>query len=168
MQFVIEQQDWSSGMSNEIIWKCQRFNELSTEDLYRILQLRAEVFVVEQGCAYQDVDDFDQQALHVMGELADDIRPELLCYGRLLPPETKYKEASIGRVVTKQSARGVGAGKALMLHSIALSKEHWPNKVIALSAQQHLESFYTKLGFETQSEPYLEDGLPHIRMKLNP
>ena len=155
-------------MSGGIIWKCRRFDELSTEDLYRILQLRAEVFVVEQDCAYQDVDDLDQGALHVLGYLTGDNEAQLACYTRLLPPGIKYEGVSIGRVVTNKSARGGGAGKALMVNSIAFCGEQWPGKAITISAQQHLEKFYTELGFETQSEPYAEDGIPHIRMQLNP
>tara|TARA_B110000858_G_scaffold193768_1_gene246901 strand:+ start:185 stop:652 length:468 start_codon:yes stop_codon:yes gene_type:complete len=155
-------------MSIEITWKCQRFDELSTEDLYRILQLRAEVFVVEQNCVYQDVDGFDQQALHVMGELVAGDEAEIVCYTRLLPPGVKYEGAAIGRVVTQKSVRGGGVGKALMVHSIASCEEHWPGKAITISAQQYLEKFYTELGFETQSEAYAEDGIPHIRMQLNP
>lgn len=155
-------------MSSEIVWSCSRFDELSTDDLYRILQLRAEIFVVEQDCVYQDVDGFDQQALHVMGQLAVGGEARLVCYTRLLPPGAKYEDASIGRVVTKKSARGGGAGKALMLNSLAFCKELWPESAITISAQQYLQKFYTELGFETQSEPYDEDGIPHLRMQLTP
>ena len=155
-------------MSSEIVWTCSRFDELSTGDLYRILQLRAEIFIVEQDCVYQDVDDYDQEALHVMGQLSVGDEAQLVCYTRLLPPGTKYDGASIGRVVTKKSARGGGIGKALMLNSLAFCKEHWPNQAITISAQQYLQKFYTELGFETLSEPYDEDGIPHMRMQLNP
>lgn len=155
-------------MNSEIVWTCRKFDELSTEDLYKILQLRAEVFVVEQDCVYQDVDGFDQQALHVMGALSIDNEEQLACYTRLLPPGVKYEGASIGRVVTRESARGGGNGKALMVNSIGFCKEQWPSSAITISAQQYLEKFYTELGFETQSEPYAEDGIPHIRMQLNP
>ena len=155
-------------MSSEIIWSCLRFDDLSTEDLYQILQLRAEIFVVEQDCAYQDVDDFDQEGLHLTGQLSDDDEAQLVSYSRLLPPGAKYEGASIGRVITKKSARGGGVGKALILNSLALCKEHWPGKVITISAQLYLQTFYSDLGFETDSEPYDEDGIPHIRMQLNP
>jgi len=155
-------------MSSEIVWSCKRFDELDTEDLYSILQLRAEIFVVEQDCVYQDVDGFDQQALHVMGHLSSAAEAQLVCYTRLLPPGAKYDGASIGRVVTKESARGGGNGKALMVNSLAFCKQHWPGKAITISAQLYLQKFYTELGFETQSEPYDEDGIPHIRMQLNP
>lgn len=155
-------------MTSEIIWSCLRFDELSTEDLYQILQLRAEIFIVEQDCAYQDVDDFDQEGLHVKGQLSDDAEAQLVCYSRLLQPGAKYKGASIGRVITKRSARGRGAGKALILNSLAFCEEHWPGKVITISAQLYLQNFYIELGFETNSEPYDEDGIPHIRMQLSP
>ena len=155
-------------MSGEIVWACRRFDELSTEYLYRILQLRAEIFVVEQDCVYQDVDGFDQEALHVMGQLADDEGSQLVCYSRLFPPGIKYETASIGRVVTRESARGGGNGKALMVNSIRFCQQHWPDKAITISAQQYLEKFYNSLGFVTESEPYAEDGIPHIRMQLRP
>jgi ElaA protein len=168
MDVAINEQSWAiKKMSSEIIWSCLRFDELSTEDLYQILQLRAEIFVVEQDCAYQDVDDFDQEGLHVMGQLSDYDEAQLVSYSRLLPPGAKYEGASIGRVITKKSARGGGVGKALILNSLALCKEHWPGKVITISAQLYLQTFYSDLGFETDSEPYDEDGIPHIRMQLN-
>ena len=155
-------------MSSEIVWSCLRFEELSAEDLYRILQLRAEVFIVEQDCAYEDLDGFDQQALHVMGTFIAGDEMQLVCYSRLLPPGVKYEGASIGRVVTRKSARGDGAGKALMVNSIAFCGEHWSGKAITISAQQYLEKFYTEFGFEIQSEPYAEDRIPRVRMRLNP
>lgn len=167
MGIVRDGKAWVYRMSGEIIWSCLRFDELSTGDLYGILQLRAEIFVVEQDCVYQDVDGFDQQALHVMGQLPG-AEHRLVCYTRLLPPGVKYDGASIGRVVTRESARGGGNGKALMVNSIAFCQQHWPGEAITISAQQYLQKFYTELGFETLSRPYDEDGIPHIRMQLNP
>jgi ElaA protein len=152
----------------KIVWSCRQFDELDTQDLYGLLQLRAEIFIVEQDCAYQDVDGFDHEALHVMGLLSASDESSLVSYARLLPPGAKYEGASIGRVVTKKSARGSGIGKALMLNSLAFCKEHWPGEVITISAQLYLQQFYIELGFETESEPYDEDGIPHIRMQLNP
>lgn len=154
-------------MGSEIFWACKRFEELSNEELYWILQLRAEVFVVEQDCVYQDVDGFDPDALHVMGHIVSDERSQLVCYTRLLAPGVKYNAASIGRVVTRESARGGGNGKSLMLNSITFCRQNWPNSAITISAQQYLEKFYQELGFETESEPYPEDGIPHIRMQLS-
>lgn len=156
-------------MDGEIDWTCRRFDELSTDDLYQILQLRAEVFVVEQDCVYQDVDGFDQGALHVLGRLTGDKGAPLVSYTRLLPPGVKYEGASsIGRVVTRETARGGGNGKALMQNSIAFCQQHWPDSAIVISAQQYLEKFYRSLGFVTETEAYSEDGIPHIRMRLKP
>jgi ElaA protein len=155
-------------MNKEIVWSCKRFDELSAEDLYRILQLRAEIFIVEQDCVYQDVDGFDQQALHLLGQFDDGDGVQLVCYTRLLPPGVKYEGASIGRVVTKKTIRGGGIGRELMEKSLTFSRQNWPGKAITISAQQHLQKFYASLGFETLSEPYDEDGIPHIRMQLNP
>ena len=154
-------------MSSEITWACRSFDELSNSELYGILQLRAEVFVVEQDCVYQDVDGFDQVALHVMGQRDRGEGPELVCYTRLLAPGVKYEGASIGRVVTHMSVRGGGIGKALMVKSIAYCRDRWPGVPVTISAQQHLERFYSELGFRTESEPYDEDGIPHIRMQLS-
>lgn len=149
-------------MSSSIIWQCSSFDQLQTLPLYQILQLRAEVFVIEQNCIYQDMDDHDQQALHLLGYRED----ALICYTRLLPPGLKYTGASIGRVITRQSIRGEGLGKLLMQQSIRHCHESWPGQAISISAQQHLELFYNSLGFSTQSKPYNEDGIPHIEMSL--
>ena len=103
-------------MGNTVVWSCKRFDELSTDDLYAILQLRSEIFVVEQDCVYQDVDGFDQGALHVMGHHAaaeDSGAPQLVCYTRLLAPGVKYESASIGRVVTQNVGSRRGARKSL-------------------------------------------------------
>ncbi len=155
-------------MENELVLTCGHFNELDTHVLYSLLQLRAEVFIVEQNCAYQDVDGMDQQALHVTGHLHNaGQQPMLVCYTRLLPAGSKYENASIGRVITRKTVRGDGYGKILMQRSIACCREHWPGEAITISAQQYLEKFYTELGFTTESEPYDEDGIPHIGMKLN-
>jgi len=147
---------------SELSWTCSQFEELSTDQLYRILQLRAEVFVVEQNCVYQDVDGYDHQAFHISGQLEN----QLVCYSRLLPPGAKYTNASIGRVVTKNNIRGGGLGKVLMQKSISHCQQKWPVHGITISAQQYLESFYAALGFSTESEPYMEDNIPHIEMQL--
>ena len=154
-------------MRSKIDWSYLPFDDLSTEDLYQILQLRAEIFIVEQDCAYQDVDGFDQQGVHVMGQLWTGDSAGLVCYARLLLPGAKYEGASIGRVVTKKSVRGGGIGKALMSNSLKYCKEHWPDKAVTISAQQYLQKFYTGFGFETESNSYDEDGIPHIRMQIN-
>ncbi len=144
----------------ETSFSLKQFDELSASDLYAILQLRAEVFVVEQNCVYQDLDGADHDALHVIGMLGQ----TLACYARLVPPGVKYETPAIGRVVTKQSARKEGLGKLLMQRSIDYCHQQWPAWDITISAQQHLERFYSALGFSVISEPYLEDDIPHIEM----
>lgn len=146
----------------EIKWSCLEFGSLSVQLLYAVLQLRSAVFVLEQNCPYQDMDDRDEAALHVMGHLDE----KLVCYARVLPPGLKYDGASIGRVITAQSLRGGGYGKALMSIAIEYSQQHFPAASITLSAQHQLESFYVNLGFITVSEPYMEDGIPHIEMLM--
>ena len=145
-----------------IQWRCSNFQDLSPRELYAILQLRLEVFVVEQKCIFQDIDDCDQQALHLCG-YSD---RELLCYSRILPPGIKYPAASIGRVVTRKSARRDGIGRRLVQNTLAYCEQFWPGTPVTISAQQYLEKFYLELGFSTVSEPYLEDGITHIEMRL--
>ncbi len=147
---------------NSLKWRCLSFDQLSLDELYQLLRLRAEVFVVEQDCPYQDLDNNDQSGLHVLGFRAD----ELVAYTRLLPPGTRYATCSIGRVVTSQNVRRDGYGKELMSVSIEYCHNHWPGESITISAQQYLENFYTQLGFQTESEPYQEDGIPHIQMRF--
>lgn len=143
-------------------WEIKAFNKLTVDELYDLLHLRSEVFVVEQACAYQDLDYSDQKALHVMGRNADG---KLVAYTRVFAPGIKYEEASIGRVITSQVARGTGAGRELMEKSIAVVEEHYGKGPIKIGAQQYLQRFYTSLGFEQTSEMYLEDKIPHIEMR---
>jgi ElaA protein len=141
-------------------WIVKTFGELTTTELYALLRLRSEVFVVEQACAFQDMDDTDQLAVHVMGYIDN----ELAAYTRLFGPGIKYEYASIGRVVTSQKARGTGAGRLLMEYSIAIVEERFGKAPIKIGAQQYLQKFYTSLGFVKSSEMYMEDGIPHIEM----
>lgn len=141
----------------------KRFDELTTEELYTILALRAEVFVVEQNCPYQDLDGKDKNALHVLGYL----NGTLIAYARVLKQGISYQEyASIGRVVTDSSARGKKYGHELMVYSIGVCQKHYTGQKIKISAQAHLEKFYTTHGFVASGESYLEDGIPHIGMLL--
>ena len=142
-------------------WQALSFDELSNRQLYAMLRLRSEVFVLEQDCVYQDLDDFDQDAVHVLG--LDDAGA-VACCARLLAPGLKYSGASIGRVVTSPTLRGTGQGRALLAKAVQVCEERYPNTEITLSAQQHLERFYAGFGFTTRSEPYLEDGIPHLKM----
>jgi len=138
----------------------KRFNELSTEELYQILRLRSEVFVVEQDCVYQDVDNKDQKALHVIGIKND----EVVAYTRIFKPGDYFDNVSIGRVVVSQNQRKYGLGKQIMQASLAAIDQRFPDKPIEISAQSYLLKFYTELGFNAIGEEYLEDGIPHRRM----
>ena len=136
------------------------FNQLSLEELYYLLQLRSEVFVVEQDCVYQDVDGKDHKAIHIIGKKDDAI----IAYTRIFKQGDYFKEASIGRVVVSEKERHLKYGHQLMVASIKAIEDSFHTKEIKLSAQKYLEKFYTNLGFKTVGEPYLEDGIPHIAM----
>jgi ElaA protein len=142
-------------------WIVKTFEELTTTELYNLLRLRSEVFVVEQNCPYLDMDNSDQQAVHLMGFDEDN---ELVAYTRLFKPGVKYEYSSIGRVVTSQKARGSGAGRLLMEQSIEQVEKLFGKGPIKIGAQQYLQKFYTSLGFEQTSDMYLEDNIPHIEM----
>lgn len=136
------------------------FSELNTKELYQILQLRSEVFVVEQNCIFQDIDNKDQESYHLLCQV-DGI---LAGYTRLLPAGLSYNEISIGRVVTAPAFRGMGLGKELMLKSIEACEKLFEETTIRIGAQRHLSKFYTSLGFIESGEPYDEDGILHIEM----
>jgi len=136
------------------------FNQLSKTELYSILQLRSEVFVVEQNCVYQDIDEKDEKAFHILGIKNN----KIIAYTRCFKPGDYFKEAAIGRVVVKQSQRKFNYGNSIMNASINAIKNHYNTEVIKLSAQCYLDKFYTKLGFKPTGEEYLEDGIPHIAM----
>lgn len=142
-------------------WNTKSFDELTTTELYAILHLRNEVFVVEQQCPYQDLDYSDQKGLHLMGT---DEQGRLLAYTRIFAPGIKFEEASIGRVVTSPQARGKGAGRQLMEQSIAVLQARYGVIPIRIGAQQYLQQFYASLGFAQTSDTYMEDGIPHIEM----
>lgn len=144
----------------DIKWTCLPFAQLSLPSLYALLRLRADVFIVEQNCVYQDLDNYDQQASHLFGQQGE----KLIACARLLAPGVKYPSASIGRVATAQGVRGTGSGRALMQIAISHCTKQWPEAGISISAQAYLESFYNSLGFKTVSAPYMEDGIPHIEM----
>jgi ElaA protein len=127
------------------------------------MQLRMEVFVVEQQCVYQDADNKDPACHHLMCWEGK----KLLAYTRLVPPGISYRESSIGRVVSSPSVRGTGIGKILMQKSIGLLKSLYPTHSIKIGAQLYLKKFYESFSFAQTSEPYLEDGIPHIEMLLN-
>jgi ElaA protein len=142
------------------IYKIKKFDELSPHELYAILQLRNEIFAIEQNCVYPDMDNKDQQSFHLMGWGNN----KLVAYTRLIPPGITYKEPSIGRVVTSGIVRRTGEGKILMQHSIDFLEQHYPGKPIRIGAQLYLRNFYSSLGFVQTSDIYLEDGIEHIEM----
>lgn len=143
-------------------WRHARYDELTVDELYRILALRQEVFVVEQTCPYLDADGRDRDASHLWTDAADGTHA--LAYARLFAPGVRWAEACIGRVVTAPSARRGGLGRALMREAIArLHAAHGPVP-IRIGAQRYLERFYRELGFVTSSPEYLEDGIPHVEM----
>jgi len=143
-----------------IIWQTKSFEELTTLELFEILKLRQAIFVVEQECAYPDIDDTDKVALHFSGH----VDAQLAAYVRLIKPGVTYEYASIGRVVVAANYRSCGLGRLLMHESIAKMQELFPGDKLKIGAQKHLEEFYNSLGFATISKPYLEDGIPHIDM----
>lgn len=147
-----------------IDWRLWRWNEWSNDLLYAAMRLRSEIFVVEQNCVFPDMDGLDPACTHLCGTNADG---ELLAYARLLAPGVKYAEASIGRVITAASARGLQLGRALMLEALRLTRERHPGEPIRIGAQQRLDRFYSSLGFVQIDVPYLEDGIWHIDMRLD-
>ena len=139
------------------------FNELSIQELYELLQLRSEVFVVEQDCVYQDLDGKDQKALHILGYKNE----KLVAYTRVFKPVDYFKEASIGRVLVKENERQHKYGYAIMKASIEAIKSHYNQNTIRISAQTYLRKFYGNLEFKEVGEEYLEDGIPHVNMIKN-
>ncbi|WP_190810387.1 GNAT family N-acetyltransferase [Flagellimonas sp. S3867] len=142
----------------EIVTK--KFDELSKTELYQILQMRSEVFVVEQNCAYQDVDGKDEKALHVIGIK----NGKVVAYTRVFGPGDYFKNTSIGRVVVAKDERKYGYGKVIMQATLEEIGTRFPENTIEISAQTYLLKFYNELGFVTQGNEYLEDGIPHVRM----
>lgn len=141
-------------------WIVKPFDSLTPHELYAVLQLRTEVFVVEQDCVYQDMDNKDQQCFHLMGWQDD----HLLAYTRLVPPGLSYNEPSIGRVVTSPSSRGTGLGKTLIEKSITEIFNLYGKGPIKIGAQLYLKKFYESFDFEQTGDVYDEDGIDHIKM----
>lgn len=143
-------------------WKCQHFDQLSPVELYAVLRLRSEVFVVEQNCVFLDMDDKDQQCWHVSGYE----NGKLVAYTRLVPPGISYPEPSIGRVVTTPTMRGSGIGRILMQYSIEKIFSIFGKQCIKIGAQLYLKKFYESLGFSVSGPVYLEDGIDHVEMRF--
>ena len=134
------------------------FHELTVDELYELLRVRSEVFVVEQDCVYQDMDGNDQKAIHLWLTVAD----KVVALARVCPAGTHMEEVSIGRVITTE--RGKGYGKQIMLHAIDAAVEHFNAKRIDIEAQEYARGFYESVGFTQSSGPFMLDGIPHIRM----
>lgn len=142
-------------------WQIKKFEELTSSELYNIMQLRSEVFVVEQNCPYQDADGKDPKSLHLMGY---DPENKLVAYSRILPQKISYPEVSIGRVVSSPGVRGTGAGKLLMQRALKEIELKFGKVPVRIGAQLYLKIFYEGFGFIQTSEEYLEDDIPHIEM----
>lgn len=147
-------------VSTDFEWQWSAFGALTPAALYAVLAARSAVFVVEQACAYQDLDGYDAHADHLVawrdGEVA--------AYCRVFAPGVKYAEASIGRVLTSAAFRRTGVGRQLVARALAQLDARHPGRGARISAQAYLERFYASFGFETVSAPYLEDGIPHVEM----
>jgi ElaA protein len=143
-----------------IRWRFAPFEELTPREVHDLLQLRAEVFVVEQDCVFQDVDGADVESWHLLGSRDG----ALVAYSRVIPAGVKFSEASIGRVVTSPALRGTGCGRELMAETLRRADTLWPGKPIRIGAQMRLERFYEDFGFAKASAPYDEDGIVHIEM----
>jgi len=146
-----------------IEWICKHHSDLGKEQLYALLKLRSDVFVVEQKCAYPDLDgqDLEGDTHHLMGWEDD----QLMAYLRLLDPESQGGDVVIGRVITASAGRGKGLGHEMMEQALKQAEKHWPQVPIYLSAQAHLQGYYGKYGFVAVGEEYLEDDIPHIGMR---
>ncbi len=145
-----------------IQWKEARFNDLSLSELYELLRLRSQVFVVEQDCVYQDLDGLDQESWHLLGFLDG----TLVAYARLLPPGLAYPTPAIGRIVVPFDQRKMHYGQAVVQRSIKFLQYHFKGQDIAIMAQLYLEGWYEQFGFKRVSDVFLEDGIPHIKMVL--
>lgn len=147
-------------MNVDMDWRFAHFGELAPREVHDLFQLRVAVFVLEQNCPFQDVDGADLDAWHLLGHAEG----RLQAYARLLRPGVKFPEASIGRVITSQEARGTGLGKVLMAEALERAAKLWPGQPIRIGAQARLEKFYAGFGFRKASDEYIEDGIPHIEM----
>lgn len=139
---------------------CKKFDELTLEELYEILKLRSEVFVVEQNCIYNDIDGKDKTSFHVIIKENN----EITAYLRVLPPGISYENASLGRVLVAKDARGMGYAKAIVTEGINCILRNFNTNKITIGAQEYLKDFYSEFGFKPVSEVYDEDGIPHLDM----
>ena len=148
-------------VAGEITWRWLTFDQLTTDELYRIMRLRQQVFVVEQNCVYLDADGHDPLAIHGLGEIGID----LVAYARVVPANVTYDTPSIGRVVTAPGSRGSGFGRLVTEQAISEATRRFPGQPVTIGAQLYLQSFYESLGFVAVGEPYEEDGIAHVDME---
>ena len=146
-------------------WQIKPYSELSINEFHDLTALRIKIFVVEQDCPYQDLDGKDKKAYHV---ICRDGKGNIVATARILPPGLAYEYAAIGRVVTDDSIRGKGVGHELMKRSVEYALAEFGKSPIMISAQKHLENYYGQHGFISTGKEYLEDGIPHVEMKLDP
>ena len=151
---------WRGWLEGRPVLHKKSFQELTVDELYELLRVRSEVFVVEQDCVYQDMDGDDQKAIHLWLTMTD----KVVALARVCPAGTHMSEISIGRVITTE--RGKGYGKQIMLYAIEAAKEHFGAKQIDIEAQEYAKGFYESVGFRQSSESFMLDGIPHIRMTL--
>ena len=143
-----------------IDWRWCRLEQLSAAELYAVLAAREAVFVVEQACPYQELDGLDLQAMHLVAWSG----AEVAAYLRVLPPGVRFGEPSIGRLLTTRAFRGQGLGREMVAQALQQIAQAYPRQPVRISAQTYLQHFYAAFGFETVSETYLEDGIPHVEM----
>lgn len=146
------------GIEQQLVLHKKSFEELTVDELYELLRVRSEVFVVEQNCAYQDMDGDDQESIHLWLTSED----KTVAVARVCPAGTHMQEISIGRVVTTE--RGKGYGKQIMLRAIDAAIEYFGAKRIDIEAQEYAKGFYESVGFEQSSDTFMLDGIPHIKM----
>lgn len=148
------------GNDTKLEFRWSRLESLAALEIYEIIKARESVFVVEQGCPYQEADDMDRHAWHLSAFLDG----ELAAYARVVDPGIKYDQPSIGRVMTVRKFRGLKVGRALMEEAIRFTDRNFPGQEIKIAAQVYLREFYESLGFRATGHPYEEDGIPHVEM----
>lgn len=158
---------WSFGHhpdadTDRMLWRLMAFEDLRVHELYEVLRLRSQVFVLEQHCLFEEMDGDDRKAMHVLGVR----HGELLAYARCFGPGVKFPEATIGRVLTRASVRGQGLGHELMEQAITAVSQVWGPQPIRIGAQAHLAAFYAAHGFHDEGKPYVEDGVDHLEMLM--
>lgn len=146
-------------------WQIKHYRDLSLNEFHDLIRLRLEAFVVEQNCAYLDLDGKDKKCYHL---ICRDGKGDIVATARILPPGLSYDDAAIGRVVIEEELRGQGAGHDLMERCIEFCVQEFGGSPIRISAQKHLENYYSKHQFKSTGNEYLEDGIPHVEMMLEP